>query len=122
MPGSTNTWFPFRDAVMLCWAAISLMTGPAWPGAAGAAVAGAALAAVAMTSPAAVIAAVITFRRFNASYSFRCANAISGMLIGPRRSRQDQQRQRAGARRSDDPGGGQAGMTQTRRRFRREMT
>lgn len=74
MPGSTNTWFPNRGAVMLCWAAMSLMAGPAGPAVAGAAVAGTALAAVAMTSPAAAIAAVITFRRFNASYSLRCAN------------------------------------------------
>jgi hypothetical protein len=28
MPGFTNTWFPNRGALMVCWAAISLMAGP----------------------------------------------------------------------------------------------
>src|SRR5882672_4026387 len=62
MPGSTNTWFPNRCAVMVCWAAISLIAG-AW-----AAGADTALAPVATTSPAAAIAAVITFLCFNARH------------------------------------------------------
>src|ERR1700759_407556 len=87
MPGLTNTWFPNRGALMVCWAAISLMAGPgaagaaaawtavAWTAAAGAVVARAvgadtALAAVATRSPAAASAAVITFLCFNARHSF----------------------------------------------------
>jgi len=73
MPGSTNTWFPNRCAVMVCWAAISLIAGPWAASAARAAVAWAAgtdtaLAAVATTSPATAIAAVITFLCFNARH------------------------------------------------------
>jgi hypothetical protein len=85
MPGFTNTWFPNRGALMVCWAAISLMTGPgvAWAAAAGTAVAGTvvawaagpdrALAAVATTSPAVAIAAVMAFLCFNARHSFYSA-------------------------------------------------
>jgi hypothetical protein len=70
MPGSTNTWFPNRCAVMVCWAAISLIVGPcaAWAAVAWTAGADTTLAPVATTSPATVIAAVSTFRCFNARH------------------------------------------------------
>src|SRR3954465_5531456 len=96
MPGSTNTWFPNRGALTVCWAAISLMAGPAAAGAAAAeaAVAWAAVAwaagadtapaAVAMTRPATVIAAVNTFLCFNARLSFVPPMVISGSHIGLR--------------------------------------
>jgi hypothetical protein len=55
---------------MVCWAAISLIVGPwaAWAAVAWTAGADTALAPVATTSPASVIAAVITFRCFNARH------------------------------------------------------
>src|SRR5690242_10138064 len=70
MPGSRNTCFPTRGAVMVRWAAISLIAGPAAAWAAGA---DTAPAAVAMTSPATAITVVMTFRFFNAPYSFFCS-------------------------------------------------
>src|SRR5690242_1706991 len=71
MPGSTNTWFPNRCAVMVCWAAISLIAGPWAACAARAAGTDTVLAPVATTSPATAIAAMITFLCFNARH-FPC--------------------------------------------------
>ena len=64
---------------MVCWAAISLIVGPGADDAvAWAAGADAPLAAVAMTSEATAIAAVITFRCFNARHFLYSAHGHIG--------------------------------------------
>ena len=68
---------------MLCCAAISLMVGPAGSAVAWAAGADTVLATVAMTSPTAAIAAVTTFRGFNASDSLRSAFGLARQAYRP---------------------------------------